>query len=45
MGTIYVITVAVFKIVVIPLQAVFNCQNLFNPMLFLYRYVGTWVGT
>jgi hypothetical protein len=46
-GTIYSITVAVTKIVVIPLQAVFNCQKSFNPMLFtqrLHRYIGRYVG-
>jgi hypothetical protein len=36
-GTISSITVAVIKIIVIPLQAIFNCQNSFNPMLFSHR--------
>ena len=47
MGTLSGITVAVINIVVIPLQAIFNCQNSFNPMLFshrLRRYIGRYVG-
>jgi hypothetical protein len=35
------ITVAVFKIVVIPPQAVFACQNSFSPMLLSHSYDGT----
>jgi hypothetical protein len=48
MGTLSGITVAVINIVVIPLQAIFNCQNSFNPMLFshrLRRYKGRNVST
>jgi hypothetical protein len=47
MGTIYGITIAVIEIIVIPPQAIFNCQNSFNPMLFLHRlrrYIGRYVG-
>jgi hypothetical protein len=46
MGTISGITVAEILIMVIPLQAVFNCQNSFNPMLFshrLRRYIGRYI--